>query len=349
MGVRKCEAGCSGNTKESEEITMIITRTPFRVSFCGGGSDLAEFYEQREGCVLSTSINKYMYISIHPYFDEHMTALKYSKTEIVDDLDKIEHKIFRTVLGEHKLDGVEITSTADIPSGTGLGSSSTFTVGLLNAVNVYKGKYVSKGDLAQKACEIEIERLGAPIGKQDQYAAAFGGFNFIRFLPNGDTAVEPVLCKKKVLRKLQDNLIMLYTGDVRNANTILAEQSKNMSNLSKVDGLVRMCNLARDMRDAIQTEDLSSFGDILNDNWKIKRELASGISNLTIDSLYEKALAHGAVGGKLLGAGGGGFLLFYCKEGCRDQVKESLGLRELPFEFEHSGSSTIFVGDKYWD
>lgn len=328
---------------------MIITRTPFRVSFCGGGSDLSEFYEKHEGCVLSTSINKYMYISIHPYFQEDMIALKYSKTEIVDDWSGIEHKIFKMVLEEYKLRGIEITSTADIPSGTGLGSSSTFTVGLLNAINVYKGKYASKGALAEKACDIEISRLGSPIGKQDQYAAAFGGLNFIRFLSNGDTLVEPILCKRKTLQTLQENLIMLYTGDVRNANTILAEQAKNMGNMSKVDGLIRMCQLARDMRKAVETENLSDFGELLNENWMIKKELASGISNLVIDSLYQKALQNGALGGKLLGAGGGGFLLFYCKKGCREQVKKSLNLKELPFEFEHFGTSTIFVGDKYWD
>lgn len=328
---------------------MIITRTPFRVSFCGGGSDLPEFYEKREGCVLSTTINKYMYISIHPFFEENKTALKYSKTEIVDNLKRIEHKIFRCVLEEYSLNGVEITSTADIPAGTGLGSSSAFTVGLLNAVNVYKGKYVSKGKLAEKACEIEIQKLKSPIGKQDQYAAAFGGLNFIRFLPSGDTIVEPVLCKKKTLKELHDNIILLYTGNIRNANIILSEQAKNMQNGSKIEGLLQMCNLAEDMRTMIETGNLNSFGEILNDNWKIKKQLATGISNLAIDSLYQKALKNGAIGGKLLGAGGGGFLLFYCKEGCKEHVKEKLGLKQLRFEFEHSGSSTIFVGDKYWD
>ena len=160
---------------------MIITKTPFRVSFAGGGSDMANFYEQHGGCVLSTSINKYCYLSIHPYFDENATLLKYSENELVTDISKIKHRIFNSVLNEYKVSGVEISSTADVPGGTGLGSSSTFTVGLLNTIACYRGKFMSKGELAAKACDVEINKLGSPIGKQDQYAAAYGGLNFIRF------------------------------------------------------------------------------------------------------------------------------------------------------------------------
>jgi len=328
---------------------MIITRTPFRVSFCGGGSDLPNFYENHEGCVLSTTLNKYMYISIHPYFDPDKIALKYSQTEIVDNIDEINHKIFRSALQQFNLSGVEISSTADIPSGTGLGSSSSFTVGLLNALNVYTGKYSSKGKLAENACDIEINRLGSPIGKQDQYAASFGGLNFIRFMQNGETVVEPVLAKKHTLEKLERNLIMLYTGDVRNANTILAEQAGNMSKRDKVEGLIQMCKLTYELRRAIETDDLDAFGEILDANWQIKKELANGISNPMINKYYDTAIANGAKGGKLLGAGGGGFLLFYCEEERQKDVKKALGLQELPFEFEHYGTSVIFVGEKYWD
>jgi D-glycero-alpha-D-manno-heptose-7-phosphate kinase len=268
---------------------MIITRTPFRVGFCGGGSDLPEFYEQHEGCVLSTTINKYMYISIHPYFEPNQIALKYSQTEIVDSFEKIEHRIFKCALQQFETTGVEITSTADVPSGTGLGSSSTFTVGLLNALNCYKGKYVSKEQLAENACDIEINRLGAPIGKQDQYAAAFGGLNYIRFLRNGQTIVEPVLAKKTTLKTLEHRLIMFYSGTLHNANAILSEQASNMSKMDKVQGLIKMCGLAGDLRTSIESDDLDAVGEILDANWQIKRELASGITNPVIDDCYNKA------------------------------------------------------------
>ena len=328
---------------------MIITRTPFRVSFCGGGSDLKSYYEQEEGCVLSTTINKYMYISIHPYFEPGQIALKYSKTEIVPGIDAIEHRIFREALRQFQVTGVEITSTADVPAGTGLGSSSTFTVGLLNALNAYTGKYVSKGMLAENACDIEIERLGAPIGKQDQYAAAFGGLNFIRFLPTGATVVEPVLVKQKTLSSLERRLMMFYTGKLHNANVILKEQSENVRAAKKRDNLRKMCGLARDLRTALERQDLDSFGSLLHENWLLKKELASGVSNPAIDEWYETAMQHGAKGGKLLGAGGGGFLLFYCEEEKQDALREALGLREMTFRFEQNGTSIVHVGEKYWD
>ena len=223
---------------------MIITKTPFRISFAGGGSELADFYEKYGGCVLSTSINRYCYISIHPYFDETGTMLKYSENELVHNLSDIKHRIFNCVLNERQIHGVEITSTADIPGGTGLDSSSTFTVGLLNTLNCYQGKYMSKGKLAEKACEIEIQKLGSPIGKQDQYAAAFGGLNFIRFHQDGEVSVSPVMMQPETYRKLQENLVMFYTGDTRSANSILAEQKKNMSAEDKAANLKQMCALA---------------------------------------------------------------------------------------------------------
>lgn len=191
---------------------MIITKTPFRVSFCGGGSDMASFYHKREGCVLSTTINKYVYLSIHPYFDDNQTLLKYSSNELVNHPQEIQHKIFRDVLSDYDANGIEIVSTADIPAGTGLGSSSTFTVGLLHTMNCYKGKYVSKSWLAQKACQVEIEHLGSPIGKQDQYAAAFGGLNFIRFHQDDTVSVEPIIMMPETYSELQSRLVMFYTG-----------------------------------------------------------------------------------------------------------------------------------------
>ena len=328
---------------------MIITRTPFRISFAGGGSDLSDFYEQYGGCVLSTSINRYCYISIHPYFNENYTLLKYSENELVQELSQIKHRIFKCVLGEAKLHGVEITSTADVPGGTGLGSSSTFTVGLLNAVNCYQGKYVSKGKLAAKACEVEIEKLGSPIGKQDQYAAAYGGLNFINFHPDGEVSVSPIVMKPETYRQLQKNLVMFYTGEVRSANSILAEQKANSRAQDKAANLRQMCALAREMKQALEENDLSSFGRLLNEGWELKRTLASGISNPVIDEAYETALANGAVGGKLLGAGGGGFLLFYCPPENQERLKVALNMRPFPFSFEKDGTSVAYIGDKYWD
>lgn len=328
---------------------MIITKTPFRISFAGGGSDLADFYEQYGGCVLSTSINKYCYISIHPYFDANYTLLKYSENELVQDISQIKHRIFNCVLNQTKLHGVEITSTADIPGGTGLGSSSTFTVGLLHTVDCYQGRYASKGKLAEQACRIEIEQLGSPIGKQDQYAAAFGGLNFIRFNRDGTVSVTPILMKPETYRTLQQNLVMFYTGDVRSANSILSEQKRNMSETAKTDNLKKMCALAEDMKAALEQDDLSSFGSLLHQGWELKRTLASGISNPAIDEAYETAMANGALGGKLLGAGGGGFLLFYCEPKYQERLRVVLGLRAFPFAFERDGTSIVYIGDKYWD
>lgn len=327
---------------------MIITKTPFRISFCGGGSDLASFYERYGGCVLSTSINKYMYISVHPYFDHKMTALKYSENEIVDDISKIKHKIFNCVLNEMKVESVEITSTADVPGGTGLGSSSTFTVGLLHTLNCYKGKYMSKGELAEKACHTEIELLGAPIGKQDQYAAAFGGLNFIKFNKDGSTTISPIVMNRETYKELEENLMMFYIGSSRSANSILSEQKANMRQEDKVNNLIKMCRLTEEMREALQNNDLSSFGRIMNESWELKRTLASGISNPEIDKAYEIAMQNGALGGKLLGAGGGGFMLFYCEKQYQEKLRVALGLKQFDFKFENDGTSVIYIGDKYW-
>lgn len=328
---------------------MIITKTPFRVSFAGGGSDMANFYREYGGCVLSTSINRYMYLSLHPYFDHRKTALKYSQTEIVEDINDINHKIFRCVLNDMKIEGVEISSTADVPSGTGLGSSSSFTVGLLHTLYCYKGKYVSKSRLAQEACQVEINKLGNPIGKQDQYAAAFGGMNFISFHQDDTVSVEPVITKAETINRLQENLMMFYTGLTHDANVILAEQKNNISQEDKTRNLIQMRDLARDMKHSLENNELSDFGKILNEGWIRKKELAGGITNPKIDELYETAMKNGATGGKLLGAGGGGFLLFYCPKEYQERLKNQLRLRHFPFSFEHDGSSVVYIGDKYWE
>lgn len=327
---------------------MIITKTPFRISFAGGGSDMADFYEKHGGCVLSTSINKYCYLSIHPYFDDRYTLLKYSENELVDDISKIRHRIFNCVLHEYGVSGVEISSTADVPGGTGLGSSSTFTVGLLNTLSCYQGKYISKGALAEKACRVEIDQLGSPIGKQDQYAAAYGGLNFIRFNRDGSVSVSPIVMQPGTYKKLEQNLMMFYTGSTRSANSILCEQKKNLSDQEKVKSLLQMCRFAEQMKEALERDDLSSFGMLLDKGWRLKRTLAGGVSNPEIDRAYELALQNGALGGKLLGAGGGGFLLFYCEPEKQERVRVALGLRPFDFSFERDGASVVYIGDKYW-
>jgi D-glycero-alpha-D-manno-heptose-7-phosphate kinase len=290
-----------------------------------------------------------MYIAVHPYFDPRKTVLKYSQTEIVDALHQIKHTIFHQVLNDLQTEGIEITCTADIPAGTGLGSSSTFTVGLLHTLYCYKGKYISKADLAARACEVEIEKLGNPIGKQDQYAAALGGLNFIRFHANGSVTHEPLLLKRTVQKQLEDNLCAFYLGTTRSANEILREQSKNMSDETKARNLIKMCGLAENMREALIESDLNAFGEILHESWLLKRELASGITSAEIDELYDKAIKAGAIGGKLLGAGGGGVLLFYCPKEKQALLSSVLGLRPLKFAFDYDGTSVIYVGEKYWD
>lgn len=330
---------------------MIITRTPFRVSFAGGGSDLPGFYHRHEGCVLSTSISKYMYISIHPTFNRRETCIKYSRTEIVEDVRKIQHPIARQLLLDHKVSGVEVVSTADIPSGTGLSTSSAYTVGLINALNAFEGRYASQEKIAAQACETEIDKLGEPIGKQDQYGTAVGGIKFIRFLPDDTVEVEPLLMSPASKRELDENLLLFYTGLTHSAGEILKEQNKNVaSEQQKFDNMVQMTELAREMREALVGGNLARFGEILNENWLLKRQLAPGISNGTVDKYYELAMRSGALGGKLLGAGGGGFLLFYCPKERQPHLRSTLSdLVELPFQMETGGTKVIYVGDKNWD
>lgn len=321
---------------------MIITRVPFRVSFCGGGSDLPAFYEKEAGCVISTTIKKYMYITIHKNFFSDQIVLKYSQTEKVDDVDKIEHKIFKQCLKDFKMTGVEISSVADIPSGTGLGSSSSFTVALLDLLHAYNGEFRSKNELAKEACNIEINELKKPIGKQDQYAAAFGGLNYYEFLPNGEVNVEPIIMKEESYKKLEKNLLMFYIGAEHQASVILSEQSKNLGSADKFEAQKKMCAITRELKKELQNNNVDALGRCLHENWLLKKSLASGISNPLIDEVYEKAINAGALGGKLLGAGGAGFMLFYVPEKNQESVRKALSnLREMEFEMDNSGASII--------
>ncbi len=321
---------------------MIGTQTPFRMSFIGGGSDLREFYSRHQGVVLSTAIDKYMYIFIHPFFDKRI-QIKYSKTELVDHINQIKHPIVREALKKFDLDGIDINSIADIPSGTGLGSSSTFTVGLLNALYSYTNKKVSKELLAKEACEIEIQKLNEPIGKQDQYAAAFGGLNIIRFNSNESVDIEPIILKNKDYNKLQDNLLLFFTGKTRKASEVLEAQKNNVQNKnSKFEAMIQMTELVEEAKDRLDQSDFTGFGKILDKNWQLKKTLTNKISNTDIDDIYDHAKKNGAIGGKLLGAGGGGFLLFYCEKKKQEELRNALKqLKEVSFNFETEGTKFI--------
>jgi D-glycero-alpha-D-manno-heptose-7-phosphate kinase len=324
---------------------VIITKTPFRVSFVGGGSDIEDFYSRSEGAVLATTINKFMYISSHRFFAEDQIRIKYSKTETVKKTRDIAHPIVREVLTKFKIDGaLEISSYADVPAGTGLGSSSSFTVGMLHNLYARKGQYVTKKKLADEACDIEIKRLKEPIGKQDQYSASFGGLNIIKFNPEGSVNVLPVHLPRDVYQELQRSLLLFYFGKHRSTSSILSEQKSNMSASDKFETVKEMVSLVWELRDALYRGNLGDFGKILHRNWLLKRQLASKISNPEIDAIYELALENGAEGGKLLGAGGGGFFLFYCDPAKKQVLRESLGkLKEMKFEFENEGSKVVYI------
>lgn len=322
---------------------MIITRTPFRISFVGGGTDLPSFYHQHEGCVLSTTINKYMYIVLHPTFNEQDTIIKYNKTEIVKDINNIQHPIARELLKKNNVSGVEVTSMADVLSGTGLSTSSAYTVGLINALHEYKGEYYSQAQIAAEACDLEINILKEPIGKQDQYGTAIGGIKMIKFLSNEEVKIKPIYLKHDVMQELNSNLLLFYTGITHSASEILKEQNTNILNeKEKFETLVQMTDLVYDARRALTSENLDEVGRLLHMNWLLKRSLASKISNPLIDNYYNIALSNGALGGKLLGAGNGGFLLFYCPKEKQQKLRDALNLVEMPFTFEEEGTKVIY-------
>ena len=327
---------------------MIITRTPFRISFVGGGSDMETFYSRHQGAVLSTSINKYMYISSHKFFFRDQVRVKYSKTETVNNIDDLRHPILREALKIAGITGgIEISSIADIPAGTGMGSSSSFTVGLLHNLYAIKRQYTSAEELAEKACEIEIDILKEPIGKQDQYAAAVGGLNILYFNRDGSVRIEPLCIKNEIYDRLQENLIMFYTGNQRNASEILSEQKKNVSQEDKFDILKSMVGLVAELRDSLYNERINDFGRLLHENWILKQKLATHISNKEIEEIYKTGLKNGAEGGKLLGAGGGGFFLFYCDKHKQQKLKDSLKpLYNFEFKFDQDGSKLIYFADE---
>jgi D-glycero-alpha-D-manno-heptose-7-phosphate kinase len=326
--------------------TMIISRTPLRISFMGGNSDLPAFYRQEPGCVVSTAINKYIYITVNKKFDRHIRA-SYSVTEIVERLGELKHELIRESLRMAGVEeGVEITSISDVPSeGTGMGSSSTYTVGLLNALHAYRGLHAGAERLADEACRIEIDVCRKPIGKQDQYIAAYGGLQCIRFLPDGSVHVDPILCKPETRAELQRRLLLFYTGMTRSANPILQRSGESIATDAKRREAVRsMVEKAFAMRDALCANRLDYFGEMLHEGWQLKRQVDEGVSNSRIDQWYETARKYGAVGGKILGAGGGGFLLVYAHPEDHAAITSSLSeLPLVPFRFEPQGSKIIYV------
>jgi len=325
---------------------VIITRTPFRVSFAGGGSDLPSYYRRHGGAVVSTAISKYMYVTVNKRFDDTI-RISYTRTEIVDRPDDLQHDIVRAALRKVGIDrGVEISTIADIPAGTGLGSSSTLTVGLLHALHAYAQRFAGAERLAEEACEIEIDSLGKPIGKQDQYAAAFGGMNYIRFNKDDSVVIEPIVCASATRRHLKDSLLLFYTGLTRKSEQILSEQKTKTEAGDADRHLASLVELAEELRSTLCHDEPAALGEILHRAWLVKREIVSGISDPQIDRWYEEARAAGAIGGKLLGAGGGGFLLLYCEperqRALRGRMAE-IGLREVEFTFEGQGSRIIYV------
>ena len=324
---------------------MIISRTPLRMSFVGGGSDMPSFYRRYGGAVLSTAVDRYVYVNINQKFDDGI-RIAYSKTEEVEHRHQIEHRIVRAALEMLELQGgIEITTIADIPSrGTGLGSSSSFTVGLINAVSAYLGRHCSADELGRRSCEVEIDRCGEPIGKQDQYAAAFGGLNVIEFHPDDSVLVSPVVMTRAARDRLQQQILTFYTGRTRSASHLLrAQNSATESDAAVQAALRRMVELVYVLRSELADGRVDSFGALLDENWALKKTLSVGITDAEIEGHYAAAKQAGASGGKILGAGAGGFLLLCAPEERHEAIRRTLSpLREVRLGFEPLGSRIIF-------
>lgn len=323
---------------------MIITKTPYRISFVGGGSDIQAFYEHNDGSVISACIRQHMYITLHPSFNPKEYKIKYNQIEVVSTIDAIEHPIVKAALQHVPIDhGIEMICVGDIPAQTGLGSSSSFTVGLLRALYAYKGITRTKEQIAQEACEIEINDLHEPIGKQDQYAASFGGLNQFIFHRNGAVDAIPITMNPQKLEELQQSLILIFTGRTRAASTVLAQQTKNLqSSQEKRDILKKMVDLASPLREDLERGNIDTLGEYLHQNWILKKQLATNISDDEIDVKYSIARKAGAIGGKILGAGGGGFFLFYCPPMLQRNVIAALNGQIVPISFDFQGSKEVY-------
>jgi D-glycero-alpha-D-manno-heptose-7-phosphate kinase len=326
---------------------MLITRTPLRISIGGGGTDLPSFYRRRGGFVISAAIDRYMFIALNRTFtDDYL--LKYSELERVHSINAIQHRIIREVLRRHEIEpGVEIVSLADIPSGTGLGSSGAFTVGLLRTIYAYKRAHVTAHELADEAAHIEIDVLGEPIGKQDQYIAAFGGLTCFEFHPDDRVTVTPLGISQSTLQELEEHLLLFFTGYARPASSILNDQRDRTDDgdAEMMNNLERTKDLGLRIREALEAGEPAAFGRLMHEHWESKRKRSKGMSNQAIDEWYDKGLASGAIGGKLVGAGTGGFLMFYAEN--PSDVRAAMaseGLPETRFSFDLDGT-TVLVRD----
>jgi D-glycero-alpha-D-manno-heptose-7-phosphate kinase len=326
---------------------MIITRTPFRLTLGGGGTDLPSFYQQHGGFILAVGIDKYMFINVNTPVIDDKIRVRYSKSELVDHVDEVEHTLARVAMKSFNLTkGIEIVSVADIPAGTGLGSSSCFLVGLLNALRALMQEPVPPRDLAEEACDIELNVLKKPIGKQDQYMAAFGGLTSLTIDRDGAVLVERLPLSAELVEALENNLLLFYTHGTRDATEILTRQdgAARERDKSVVGSLKEIMDIGLEIRDEIVKGNLRRFGELMNVHWETKKRLSRGISNPQIDAWYELARRNGAIGGKISGAGGGGFLMVYCEDDKR-RLREAMrgaGLRELSFRFEFEGSKVVF-------
>jgi D-glycero-alpha-D-manno-heptose-7-phosphate kinase len=325
---------------------MIVTRTPLRIPLGGGGTDLPSYYTQYGGFLISAAVDKYIYITVNRRF-ENSIRVSYSKTEIVDSPEEIQHPIVREALKLLKIDSnLEITSIADVPANTGLGSSSAFTVGLLNALHTYKKEKASAQELAEEACYLEIETLKEPIGKQDQYLAAFGGILSLEIDRLGSVKVEQLNLKENTLDQLESNCLLFYTGIKRSAGEILSEQNKSnaASQNGSLEAMHQIKEIGCQIKQSFQQGDLDQFGQLLDRHWQTKKKLSDKISDSQIDMWYGLAKSEGALGGKLMGAGGGGFFMFYCnngKNGFRHSLNQA-GLKEMRFRIDWEGSKVLF-------
>jgi D-glycero-alpha-D-manno-heptose-7-phosphate kinase len=323
---------------------MLITRTPLRISIGGGGTDLPSYYERRSGFVISAAIDKYVFIAVNRTFrDDYF--LKYSALERVQTAAAIEHPIIRAALTHHDIGpSIELVSVADIPAGTGLGSSGSFTVGLLRALYAFKREHVTPGDLAEEAARIEMHDLGLAVGKQDHYIAAFGGITCFEFEPGGAVHVSPLSVSTQTLHDLEEHLLMFFTGYSREAASILEDQRTRSEEgedeiLANLD---EIANLGRRIRDVLEAGDAAAFGALMHEHWLRKRGRSAGMSNEAINRWYDVGMANGAIGGKLIGAGGGGFLLFYAEDRARlRKAMEAEGLPEVRFSFDFDGSAVV--------
>ena len=320
---------------------MIIIQTPLRISLFGGGTDFPSFFRAEGGCVLSSAIDKYIFVTIKQRFDDKL-RIGYTQTEMVDHIDEIKHELVREALRKTNIHyGIEISTMGDIPSASGLGSSSTVTVGSLHAMYSYRGEMVSAEQLAREACEIEIDTLGKPIGIQDQYIAAYGGLRFLEFSTDGRVLNHKINLDASTRRRLNERLLLFFTGFTRQAETILAEQKANIGDRLQV--LRQMKQMAYDARTELQKGNLDILGEMLHESWQLKKQLASKISNGVLDDMYTAARQAGAIGGKITGAGGGGFLMLYCPQDKQDAVRAALsGYQEFPFQLALDGTKVIF-------